>query len=86
MADAQLPQDDDVRAALLQQDETFRQLVSEHHALDEQIRHLAALSYPTARQHYEEISLKKRKLALKDRIESIVRTRHPANGAVYRAT
>ena len=76
MADAQLPLDDDVRAALLQQDDAFRQLVSEHHALDEQIRHLSALSYLTDRQQYEETSLKKRKLALKDRIESIVRTRH----------
>ena len=76
MADAQLPQDDDVRAALFQQDETFRQLVSEHHALDRQIRDLSALSYLTDRQQYEETALKKRKLALKDRIESIVRTRH----------
>jgi uncharacterized protein YdcH (DUF465 family) len=75
MADAQLPQDD-VRAALLQQDETFRQLVLEHHALDEQIRHLSAQSYRTDRQRYEETALKKRKLAVKDRIESIVRTRY----------
>ena len=76
MADAQLPLDDNVRAALLQQDETFRQLVSEHHALDEQIRHLSPLSYLSDRHQYEETALKKRKLALKDRIESIVRTRH----------
>ncbi len=76
MADAQLPLDDTVRAALLQQDETFRQLVSEHHALDEQIRHLSGLAYLSDRQQYEETALKKRKLALKDRIESMVRTRH----------
>jgi uncharacterized protein YdcH (DUF465 family) len=76
MADAQLPLDDHLRAALLQQDETFRQLVSEHQALDEQIRYLSALSYLSDRQQYEETALKKRKLALKDRIESIVRTRH----------
>jgi uncharacterized protein YdcH (DUF465 family) len=76
MADAQLPLDDNVRAALLQQDETLKQLVSEHHKLDEQIRHLSALSYLSDRQQYEETALKKRKLALKDRIESIVRTRH----------
>jgi len=86
MADTQLPLDDDVRAALLQQDEAFRQLVSEHHALDEQIRHLSALSYLTDRQQYEETSLKKRKLALKDRIESIVRTRHTASGQLLRSS
>ena len=80
MADAQLPQDDDVKEALLRQDEGFRQLVSEHHALDEQIRHLSTQSYLSDRQQYEETALKKKKLALKDRIESMVRTRHAAVG------
>jgi uncharacterized protein len=75
MADAQLPQSDDVRAALLQTDDTFRELVLEHQALDERIRHLSALTHLTDQQHYEQKSLKKRKLALKDRIEAIVRSR-----------
>ena len=35
MADAQLPVKDDVKAALLRTDEGFRQLVTEHQALDE---------------------------------------------------
>lgn len=70
MADAQLPVKDDVKAALLRSDEGFRQLVSEHHALDEQIRQLSRLAYLTDQQQYEETSLKKRKLALKDRIEA----------------
>ena len=83
MADPQLPLDDDARAALLRQDEGFRQLVSEHHALDEQIRHLSSLSYLSDRQQYEETALKKRKLALKDRIESMVRTRHGSAGPVH---
>lgn len=70
MADAQLPVKDDVKAALLRSDEGFRQLVSEHHALDEQIRQLSGLAYLTDQQQYEETALKKRKLALKDRIEA----------------
>lgn len=70
MADAQLPVKDDVKAALLRNDEGFRQLVSEHSALDEQIRQLSSLAYLTHQQQYEETSLKKRKLALKDRIEA----------------
>lgn len=73
--DAQL-REDDVKASLLQTDEAFRQLVSEHQDLDERIRHLSSLAYTTNEQRYEEISLKKRKLALKDRIEAIVRGRH----------
>ncbi len=79
MADAQLRLEDVVKASLLQTDEAFRQLVSEHHELDERIRHLTNLAYVTEQQRYEEISLKKRKLALKDRIEAIVRAR-PGGG------
>lgn len=79
MADAQLRLEDVVKASLLQTDEAFRQLVSEHQELDERIRHLTNLAYVTEQQRYEEISLKKRKLALKDRIEAIVRAR-PGGG------
>jgi uncharacterized protein YdcH (DUF465 family) len=77
MTDAQLPMKDPVKAALLRTDDGFRQLVQEHQALDERIRHLSNLNYPTDQQRYEEISLKKKKLALKDRIEAIVRGRLP---------
>jgi uncharacterized protein YdcH (DUF465 family) len=78
MADAQLPLDDHVRAAPFDNDDGFQQLLSEHHALDQQIQHLTTRSYPTPHQHYEEIALKKRKLALKDRIEAIMRSRDAA--------
>jgi len=64
---------DDVKAALLRTDEAFRQLVTEHQALDERIRHLGTFPHLTDQQQYEETSLKKQKLALKDRIEAIVR-------------
>ena len=74
--DAELRLEDDVKASLLQTDEAFRQLVSEHQDLDERIRHLSSLAYHSNQQHYEEISLKKRKLALKDRIEAMMRSRY----------
>jgi uncharacterized protein YdcH (DUF465 family) len=73
MADAQLPHDN--RAARLQGDAALEQLVSEHHALDEQVRHLSAQSYLTLEQQFTEIALKKRKLALKDRIQALSRQR-----------
>ena len=73
MADAQLPDKTDVKDVLLRTDEHFRQLVTEHHRLDELVRHLSSLAYLTDQQRYEEISLKKQKLALKDRIAAIVR-------------
>ena len=75
MADAQLRPADDVKASLLRTDEAFRQLVSEHHDLDERIHRLSTLQYLTDQQQYEAASMKKRKLALKDRIEAMVRAR-----------
>ena len=70
MSDAQLRLEDDVKASALRNSPDLQQLVSEHHTLDEQIRHLSAISYLTQQQQYEEALLKKRKLALKDRIEA----------------
>jgi len=78
MADAQLPLKDDVKAALLRTDDAFRQLVTEHRALDEKIRHLSTFAYLTEQQQYEETALKKQKLAIKDRIEALMRLRGPA--------
>ena len=78
MAEAQLSVDDTVRAVLLENHDEFRQLVLEHHRLDEHLRELATVPYLTQQQQVEEVALKKRKLALKDRIEHIVR--HHAHG------
>jgi uncharacterized protein YdcH (DUF465 family) len=72
MAEAARPLTD-VKAELLRTDDGFRQLVSEHQALDERIRHLASSFYLTDQQRYEQAALKKKKLALKDRIEAMVR-------------
>jgi uncharacterized protein YdcH (DUF465 family) len=74
MADAQGQVRDDVKAALLRSDDTFRRLVTEHHELDVRIAQLSALTYLTDDQRYEESALKKRKLALKDRIEGMLRS------------
>ena len=76
MADAQLPDETlDAKERLLRTNQDFRQLVSEHHALDERIHHLSSLSYLTDQQRFEEVALKKKKLALKDRIEAFLRGR-----------
>jgi hypothetical protein len=62
-----------VKDPALRTDEAIRQLVSEHRALDERIRQLSVLPFLTDQQRYEEVSLKKKKLAVKDRIERIRR-------------
>jgi uncharacterized protein YdcH (DUF465 family) len=64
---------DEVKATLLKTDEGFRQLVTEHQALDEQIRRLSSHPFLSDQQQVEEVQLKKKKLALKDRIEAVLR-------------
>lgn len=74
MTDVQLPDTQTKgKDVLLPTDDHLRQLVTEHHELDERVRQLSSFAYLTDQQHFEEISLKKRKLALKDRIEAITR-------------
>lgn len=72
MADVQLPLDD-VKTALLQRNAAFRQLVLEHHDLDERIQQMSSLTFLSHEQQAQEHALKKQKLALKDRIESMLR-------------
>jgi uncharacterized protein YdcH (DUF465 family) len=69
----ELPVKQDVKAALLQTNEGFRQLVLEHQALDDQLRAISGFAHLSDQQHFEEVALKKKKLALKDRIEAIIR-------------
>jgi len=78
MAEAQLPEDGG-NAASADEDAAFRALVSEHHALDEQLRRLSAQHYLSADQQRTATSLKKHKLALKDRIARL--EREQARGA-----
>ena len=73
MAAAQLRLDDDGKAAALRTTDELQRLVAEHHELDEHIHRLSRLSYLTDQQQYEAIQLKKRKLALKDRIQGLLR-------------
>jgi hypothetical protein len=53
----------------------LHQLRVEHHQLDEQIRHYTAIPFPTEQEQLEESALKKRKLRLKDLIETLAHQR-----------
>lgn len=63
----------EVKSLLLQSDETFRHLVEQHHQLDSRLHELTEKPYLTSSEQLEEVTLKKRKLALKDRMEAIAR-------------
>jgi uncharacterized protein len=63
----------ELKRRLLQTDEEFRQLATEHHNLDEQIQILSSRHYLSEPEQIEEVRLKKRKLYLKDQMEAFLR-------------
>jgi uncharacterized protein YdcH (DUF465 family) len=64
---------DELKRKLLQSDEEYRQLFTLHHDLDEKINDLSHRHYLSEPEQVEETTLKKRKLRLKDQMESILR-------------
>ena len=64
---------EELKRQLLQSNDEFRQLVTLHHDLDERIHNLAARQYLSEPEQLEEVTLKKKKLQLKDQMESILR-------------
>ena len=63
----------EVRSLLLQSNDQFRELAQRHHQLDDRLHELTEKHYLSASEQFEEVTLKKKKLALKDQMEQIVR-------------
>ncbi|MBI2188325.1 MAG: YdcH family protein [Acidobacteria bacterium] len=63
----------DVKALLLQQNDQYRQLAEQHHQLDSRLHELSDKPYLSPSEQFEESTIKKRKLVLKDRMEAIAR-------------
>ena len=61
----------EVKHFLLQSHEQYRQLAERHHQLDDRLHELIDKHYLSDSEQVEEVTLKKRKLALKDRMEQI---------------
>ena len=55
-------------------DEQYRQLAREHQLLDRRLHELTERHYLSSREQFEEQTLKKRKLALKDQMAELERT------------
>jgi uncharacterized protein YdcH (DUF465 family) len=68
-------QSQDLRALLLQTDEEFHRLAAKHHELESRLHELHSKHYLSQPEQVEEVTLKKRKLQLKDRMEDILRRR-----------
>ena len=63
----------EVKNFLLQSDQQFRQLAEQHHQLDDRLHQLIEKHYLAATEQLEQVTLKKRKLALKDQMETMLR-------------
>jgi uncharacterized protein YdcH (DUF465 family) len=58
---------------LLANDADYASLAQEHRQYEKRLSELAALHYPSADEQMEEMTLKKKKLYLKDQMEVILR-------------
>jgi uncharacterized protein YdcH (DUF465 family) len=64
---------------LLHNNDHYRDLAQRHHQLDDRIHELTDRHYLSTSEQLEEVTLKKRKLALKDEMERIAREFAKAN-------
>ena len=65
----------DLKDLVMQTDEEYHQLATQHHELDDRLHQLTDKPYLSEPEQLEEVNLKKRKLQLKDRMEEILRRR-----------
>ena len=61
------------KAELSQIDEEFHTLRAQHHQLEDRLHELTSKHYLSEPEQVEEVTLKKKKLLLKDRMEDIMR-------------
>jgi uncharacterized protein YdcH (DUF465 family) len=66
-------EEQELKNLLLQGNDDYRNLVETHHKLDDRLHELVEQHYLTTSEQLEEVTLKKRKLALKDQMEEMAR-------------
>lgn len=68
----ELTNTDSLKEQLMSSDPEFRELAREHSRYEERLSELTSLAYPSDEEQLEEITLKKKKLALKDQMHAIM--------------
>ena len=63
----------DLKNLLLESDDEFKELAARHHDLEQRLHELSSRNYLSEPEKLEEVTLKKRKLQIKDRMEDIAR-------------
>ncbi len=61
-----------VKAELMTSNSEFRELAKEHGRYEARLSELSSLSYPSDEEQMEEATLKKKKLAIKDQMYSLM--------------
>ncbi len=72
---------DMLKEELMSRDPEFRELAREHTRYEERLSELIALAYPSDEEQLEEVTLKKKKLALKDQMYALI-MQHQKNQSV----
>lgn len=62
----------EIKEQLMASDHDFKTLAEEHRRCEERLRELADRPYPTEAELFEQATLKKRKLLLKDKMQSMI--------------
>ena len=66
-------EEQEVKSLLLNGNDDYRQLAERHHQLDDRLHELLEKHYLSSTEQVEEVTLKNRKLALKDQMERMAR-------------
>jgi hypothetical protein len=74
---------DSLREQLMTSDPEFRELAREHGRYEERLHELSSLQFPSDEEQLEEVTLKKKKLAVKDQMHEIMLRHQKAEGAVH---
>jgi uncharacterized protein YdcH (DUF465 family) len=70
-----------LKEELMNRDPEFRELAREHTRYEERLSELTALAYPSDEEQLEEVTIKKKKLALKDQMYALI-MQHQKNQSV----
>jgi uncharacterized protein len=63
---------DSLKEELMASNPEFREMAREHGRYEQRLTELSALAYPSDEEQLEEVTLKKKKLALKDQMYSLM--------------